>query len=122
MLSENEQLKFKEGIELFNKQEFFDCHEILEEVWNKQAEPERQLTQGIIQIAVAYYHALRGNTPGAIKLLRRGIPRVKPFLPESAALQLSHFLNLVEQDLASLENWTANSQSLNIPKIIMSKR
>lgn len=92
-----------EGVALFNKREFFECHEILEDLWKAQVEPEKQLTQGIIQIAVAYYHALRDNRVGALKLLKRGIPRVKPFLPEHKNLQLKPFIESVEQDMERIE-------------------
>ncbi len=99
----NEALFWK-GIELFNQREFFDCHEVLEDFWKEQPEPERQLTQGIIQIAVAYYHSLRGNRIGAKKLLIRGIPRVKIFLPEFKGLCLKEFIADVENDLQSLSD------------------
>lgn len=115
MTSDEHTENFNHGIELFNKREFYDCHEILEAVWKKQAEPERQLTQGIIQIAVAYYHALRGNKAGAIKLLTRGIPRVKPFLPGTAGLLLDQFLKDVESDLTSL--LSSEDKELIIPAI-----
>jgi len=107
--------KLLKGIELFNHKEFFDCHEILEELWNEQQEPEKQLTQGIIQIAVAYYHAGRDNSKGAIKLLTRGIPRVKPFLPQHNGMLLKAFLDAVEEDLETLKSGTA--QTLRVPSI-----
>lgn len=116
MLSPEYQEKFKHGIELFNQREFFDCHEVLEEVWKNQPEPERQLTQGIIQIAVAYYHSLRANTAGAIKLLSRGIPRLKPFLPGTGELALHEFLADVEADFDSLKNGDP-IEDLRIPQI-----
>jgi predicted metal-dependent hydrolase len=76
---------FWHGIELFNAQEFYDCHEVLEAVWREQVEPERTLTQGIIQIAVGLYHAGRDNFVGAEKLLVRGLSR----LEQSVSLQIS---------------------------------
>ncbi|HEY9712155.1 MAG TPA: DUF309 domain-containing protein [Chroococcales cyanobacterium] len=72
---------FALGIDEFNRGEFFQCHETLEAVWNEQRTDEggqlpRELTQGIIQIAVAYYHFLRDNHVGALKLLKRGLERI----------------------------------------------
>ena len=116
MLPSEDEEKFQLGIELFNKREFFDCHEVLEEVWKHQPEPERQLTQGIIQIAVAYYHALRGNSAGAIKLFARGITRVEPFLPSASALHLEAFLKDVNNDFAAVQNGKSPSELL-IPTI-----
>ena len=31
---------FWQGVELFNKRQFFDCHEIFEALWNRELEPE----------------------------------------------------------------------------------
>ena len=104
------------GIELFNKKEFFDCHEILEELWKNQTEPEKQLTQGLIQIAVAYYHALRGNRLGADKLLKRGLARVRPFLPEFRNLLLDEFIASVEKDAETVSSG-AELSLLLLPQI-----
>ncbi len=95
--------QFLQGIELFNKKEFFDCHEVLEEYWKSQQGPDRELTQGIIQIAVAYYHALKGNRKGAIKLFNRGLPRIKAFLPEFKGIEIARFVTELDADLALLE-------------------
>jgi predicted metal-dependent hydrolase len=54
----------------------FHAHEVLEAAW-KAAEPaERDLWQGLAQLAVGLTHALRGNAAGAVALLRRGTARL----------------------------------------------
>jgi uncharacterized protein len=54
----------------------FHAHEVLEAAW-KNAEPgERDLWQGLTQLAVGLTHALRGNATGAVVLLRRGRDRL----------------------------------------------
>ncbi len=79
-MSADERIKeFLDGIDQFNKQEFFDCHETLEHLWMEDRSPERELIQGIIQIAVGYYHYLRSNRVGALKLLTRGLERIKKY-------------------------------------------
>ncbi len=92
------------GIELFNQGEFFECHEVLEDLWNLQSEPEKQLTQGVLQIAVGYLHLGRNNPVGALKLLRRGLQRVQPFRPASAGVLLDDFANSVNQTILAIEN------------------
>ena len=102
---------FLRGIEQFNEQEFFECHEVLEELWNRQLEPEKQLTQGILQIAVGYYHYLRGNYEGTRRLFRRGLPRVTPFRDDNCCpLSLGEFIQIVETGLRQLEE---NIERLN---------
>jgi predicted metal-dependent hydrolase len=92
-----------EGIELFNRQEFFECHEVLEDLWRQQSDPERQFTQGLIQVAVGYHHLLRGNHAGAVKLFKRGIGRLKEFLPVHNDVDLTNLLKTVETVLANLD-------------------
>lgn len=69
------------GIELFNRREFFACHEVLEELWRAELDPVRRLYQGILQIGVGFYHLGRGNRVGALRQLDKGISRVEVFLP-----------------------------------------
>lgn len=97
--------RFLKGIEQFNEREFFECHEVLEALWKDQQEPEKQLTQGILQIAVGYYHYLRGNHEGTRRLFRRGLPRVIPFRDRSdCAVVLDAFIQIVEDGLQKLES------------------
>jgi predicted metal-dependent hydrolase len=71
--------KFQRGILHFNAQEFFEAHEVWEEVWLVEAEPEKTFLQGIIQIAAAFHHYLRENPDGAESLLAAGIVKLSRF-------------------------------------------
>ncbi len=55
----------------------FHAHEVLEAAWKSGPPSERDLWQGLAQIAVGLTHARRGNTRGAAALLRRGAQRVR---------------------------------------------
>ena len=55
----------------------FHAHEILEAAWKSASPGERDLWQGLAQIAVGLTHARRGNARGAVTLLRRGAQRVR---------------------------------------------
>jgi uncharacterized protein len=67
------------GIEQFNAGAYWECHETLEGLWLAEPRPIRALYQGILQIGVAFHHLRDGNYPGAIKMLRRGLPRFNGF-------------------------------------------
>ena len=58
----------------------FPAHEVLEASWKSGPVSERDLWQGLAQIAVGYTHASRGNARGAATLLRRGAQRVRRYL------------------------------------------
>ncbi len=52
--------------------DYFECHEVLELEWKKQADPDRLSPWVIlIQIAVGLYHERRGNEKGARILYSR---------------------------------------------------
>lgn len=68
---------FLEGVELFNQGEFFACHETLEQVWLNSQGERKLFLQGLIQIAVGFYHLRRDNTVGAERLLSAGAAKLK---------------------------------------------
>ena len=62
--------------ELLDSDRPFHAHEVLEASWKSAPAAERDLWQGLAQIAVGLTHAQRGNARGASALLRRGADRV----------------------------------------------
>ena len=58
----------------------FQAHEVLEASWKSAPAAERDLWQGLAQVAVGLTHAQRGNPRGAVSLLRRGADRVRGYL------------------------------------------
>jgi uncharacterized protein len=71
----------------------FDAHDVLEDVWKAAPDAERDLWQGLAQLAVGLTHARRGNARGAVSLLRRGAQRLAaypdagPYLVDVAGLR-----------------------------------
>jgi uncharacterized protein len=57
----------------------FRAHEVLEAAWKAAPPGERDLWQGLAQVAVGLTHAQRGNAQGAVALLRRGGLRVSGY-------------------------------------------
>jgi uncharacterized protein len=54
----------------------FHAHEVLEGTWKAAPAAERDLWQGLAQLAVGLTHLLRGNAAGAATLLQRGRQRI----------------------------------------------
>lgn len=54
----------------------FHAHEVLEAAWKASPALEREMWQGLAQLAVGLTHAQRGNATGAAALLRRGAERI----------------------------------------------
>jgi predicted metal-dependent hydrolase len=59
----------------------FHAHEVLEAAWKAAPDDERDLWQGLAQLAVGLTHARRGNTTGAARLLLRAADRIEPYAP-----------------------------------------
>jgi predicted metal-dependent hydrolase len=79
MKSPRENEVFKRGLEHFNAREFFEAHEVWEEIWLREPEPEKTFLQGLIQLAAAFHHYGRGNRRGAESLLAAGIIKLGRF-------------------------------------------
>jgi uncharacterized protein len=59
------------GLAAYQHGDFFEAHELLEPAWmGTDQAAERELVQGLIKLAAAYVHDVRGNPPGLEKNLR----------------------------------------------------
>ena len=61
-----------QAIREFNNQEWFECHETVEDLWIGETGEVRDFFQGLIQVAVALHHWRNGNFGGAVSLLKGG--------------------------------------------------
>ncbi len=91
------------GVRLFNTGEYFECHEVLEELWLDERGPVRELYQGVLQIGVALLHRQRGNFTGAVSLLQSGLRHIAPFAPICQQLDLARLRRETERLLAHLQ-------------------
>lgn len=100
---------FLQFIVYFNdNQDYFECHEVLEEYWKEQENfsKDHPLT-GYILMATGLYHWRRGNTVGASRTLNKAITRFREmpvqfddYLEEVSIdeiiIQLEHCLTRIE--------------------------
>ena len=58
------------GLAAYERGDFFEAHELLEPAWMGTPDrPERALLQGLIKVAAAYVHDVRGNPVGIARNL-----------------------------------------------------
>lgn len=62
--------RYLAGILFFNARDFFEAHEVWEDLWAESHGDERRFYQGLIQAAVGLFHFEGGNLGGAVKLFR----------------------------------------------------
>jgi hypothetical protein len=71
--------QFLAGVRLFNTRKFFQAHEVWEELWLAELQPEKSFLQGLIQLAAACHHHGRGNPRGARSLATTGLAKLARF-------------------------------------------
>ncbi|MGD2157497.1 MAG: DUF309 domain-containing protein, partial [Anaerolineales bacterium] len=77
------------GLEAFNRGDYYDAHEYLEEAWMDDLSEGRKLYQSVLQIAVAYYQIMRGNYKGAAKMFLRVRQWIEPLPEECKGVNVS---------------------------------
>jgi hypothetical protein len=91
------------GIELFNRREYFVCHEVLEEAWTPERGPRRLFLQSLIHVAVGLYHAERGNPVGASRQLRKALRKLAGYLPVCEGVDTARVYREAGAALAAIE-------------------
>ena len=61
---------YYDGITLFNEHEFFDAHEVWEDIWHMAYGIKHYFYQGLIQCSVALEHFRRSNPRGVVSLYK----------------------------------------------------
>jgi hypothetical protein len=82
----------RKGVLLFNHRLFFEVHEVLEAQWVNETGEEKRFFQGLIQIAVAFYHLGNNNLRGALSLLQDGMAKIAPHQPAFLGVEIHDFL------------------------------
>ncbi len=65
-----------EGVELFNQERFWECHEVLEQAWRAAKSRERDTIQGLILTAAAFVHFQKGEDDICVSILKRALARI----------------------------------------------
>jgi predicted metal-dependent hydrolase len=88
--------RYLEGIEHFNKCDFFEAHEVWEELWADTQGQARRFYQGLIQVAVCLHHFGNGNIRGAKKLYFGCRGYLEDYRPNYLGLDLDKLLGQLE--------------------------
>ena len=92
--------RFAAGVALFNQGEYFEAHEVWEELWMDCPAAERRFVQALIQAAVAIYHYGRNNAAGAARLFHSARRYLEPYRPVHRGLDIDRFWKQVQAHLA----------------------
>jgi len=92
-----------EGIEQFNRGDYFEQHETLELLWRAEPRDVRRRYQGILQIRVAFHHLRRLNHHGTVYMLTRGSRYLAPFVPRCQSVDVEALLSDAATALREVE-------------------
>ena len=105
---------FKKGIVAYNKREFFDAHEYWEELWLDYQLNDAKFIQGLIQIAVSYFHFFNQNLNGARSMIKKSLNNLNGFILErgidviklkSDVQRISNHFNNIEQTSDNIDSY-----------------
>ncbi len=88
---------FYTGLEQFNRGEYFEQHESLEEIWILEPRPIRYVYQGILRIGVGFYKLRLCNYRGIVNHINGGIAYLQPFGDECLGVDLARLTHEATQ-------------------------
>ena len=99
MTPDLERKLYYDGITLFNEHEFFEAHEVWEDIWHMAYGLKFEFYQGMIQCAVALEHYRRSNPRGVVSLYESYNEHFKDVPPVFMGLDVKDFLSRMRQAL-----------------------
>lgn len=90
------------AIRQFNRGDWFECHETLEDLWVGEEGELRYFYQGVLQVAVALHHWRNGNFGGAVSLLKGGAGYLRRVAPVCQQVDVSGLIEAADRVLEVL--------------------
>jgi len=76
---EKKEQLFFEGLQAYEEKDFFEAHELWEELWSEYYLDDKTFIQGLIQLAVSFVHLGNGNLNGAKSLLNKSADKFSSY-------------------------------------------
>ena len=95
---------FKKGLEQYQLMDYFEAHEIWEELWSDYYLLDRKFIQGLIQLAVSFVHIGNGNITGAKSLLKKSKEKFKDFSGFQRGININNLLKQIRKVELEYEN------------------
>ena len=88
--------KLAAGLDLLRNGDFFEAHEVFEELWRAAPTEDRDFYQGLVHVAVAWHQADRRNRTGCERQLEKARRRLAPYAPTYAGVDVAAILAVVD--------------------------
>ena len=91
----------KRAKQYFNDEKYWECHEVLEGVWKKTHEGEKDLVQGIILIAAALVHYQKNENDICLSIMRRAMEKLSSSSGVYHDIDMDKFRKITENMISS---------------------
>lgn len=88
----NKFAELQRGIEEFNRGDYFECHETLEDIWMLETGKDKRFYQGLIQLSVGFFHLFNHNLRGAESQWKKGVEKLTDYGGEHLGVDLNSLL------------------------------
>jgi predicted metal-dependent hydrolase len=110
---------YLKGIEHFNACDFFEAHEVWEELWKEYSGELRLFYKGLIQAAVALHHFGNGNIRGARKVYNSSRNYIAQYGPACCGLDVEKFLGEFDACFSAVSQSTEEYPEIELdPELI----
>ena len=87
----------KRAKQYFNDERYWECHEVLESVWKKTYEGEKDLVQGIILVAAAFVHYQKNENEICLSIMKRAMEKLSSASGGYHDVDMDKFRNTTEK-------------------------
>ena len=96
--------RLREGIRLFNERRFFDCHEVLEPLYQETEAANKPFIEGLIELAAAFrIFCDFGEIKGPVRMIYQALIRFENYQPTFLQVR-------VDEMIAAMETWAKQAE------------
>jgi hypothetical protein len=91
----------KRAKQYFDDEKYWECHEVLEGVWKKTHEGEKDLVQGIILVAAALVHYQKNENDICLSIMKRAMEKLSSASGVYYDMDMDRFRKTTEKMISS---------------------
>lgn len=114
--------QYLHGIELFNREKYYEAHEAWEEIWLRSEGEKKRFYQSLIQAAAALLHHTRNNRVGAKICITKSLDKLDSLPSPYLALNTKDFISQLKNFFAYLETDIEPPRLVKTPTIELQSR
>ncbi|WP_377887936.1 DUF309 domain-containing protein [Alkalihalobacillus sp. R86527] len=109
----------------FNEQEFYLCHDLLEEIW--LTDRSNTFIKGLLHLSVAHYHYSYGNVKGTKMMMQSALEYLQPYIPIHWEIDVCKIIDHIENCQSIIPYSNAHtlfniSELVSLPDLIIEQK